>query len=233
MREPSEPRAFADERARAERALHIWDERVRPINELIRKISQDVDAPNLPYNDPLFGGVDAELLIMMKAPEADAAPDKTGARFLCFDNADAGAANIFEAFRRSGIARDRCIAWNICPFPIQAGAPTASELRRAMPYTKELIELLPRLKVVLLLGSPPAKGWDQRLLGGREGITVVAGASPSPPGINSATNRASFESAVQQAAAVLETSRVDNAAQYDKNGQRRIWRQPGIRRRSE
>ncbi|WP_165839572.1 uracil-DNA glycosylase [Rhodococcus sp. Eu-32] len=176
----------------------------------MREISSDVDSPNLPYNDPMFGGVEAELLIVMKAPEADAAPDKTGTRFLCFDNADAGAANIFEAFRRNDIARSRCIAWNICPFPIQGNSPTASELRQARPYTQKLIDLLPRLKVVLLLGRPAADGWDRSLLRGRAGISVLTGASPSPPGISSPRNRESFESAIREAATILESKPVVN-----------------------
>lgn len=201
--EPGEPRAFVNDNVRRERSRHIRDYPVGPVNELIEQVANDCCLPSLPYNDPLFGGVDAELLIMMKAPEADANPEKTGVRFLCFDNDDNGAANIFEAFRRDGIARRRCIAWNICPFPIEGNYPNASELRRATPYTQKLIALLPRLRVILLLGGPAAKGWNTRLLGGRQGIEVLVGASPSPPGINSPRNRESFERAVQHAARIL------------------------------
>ena len=198
---PERPRSFANEKARQERAPYIKQPHIRAINELIEEIGSTVGSPNLPYNDPLFGGVDAELLFVMKAPEADADPQKSGTRFLSFDNDDDGAANIFNACAQNGIARSRCIAWNICPFPIAGSRPTASDIRRAAPCTRRMISLLPDLKAVVLLGGPAHAGWNDGLLGAkRRSVTVFKGASPSPPGINQPKNRSSFEAAIHSAA---------------------------------
>ncbi|MFH5230375.1 uracil-DNA glycosylase family protein [Antrihabitans spumae] len=170
---------------------------------MIKEIGLDVGSPNLPLNDPLFGGINAELLFVMKAPEADADPRLTNTRFLSLDNDDDGAANIFDACRRNDIARSRCVAWNICPFPIDGKNPSPSELRRAAPYTPRVLSLLPNLKVVVLHGGPAQDGWDHRLLGRRNGVKVITGASPSPPGINRQTNRSSFERAIRDGATHL------------------------------
>ncbi|MGK8511378.1 uracil-DNA glycosylase family protein [Nocardia asiatica] len=204
MRIPAHPRALRERRIRRERAAAAIEmPHVRALNQLIDRIEADTGFENLPYIDPLFGGVAAELLFVLKAPEGDASPDLRDRRFLSWDNDDVGAENFFRTCAAAGLDRARCTAWNACPFPITGGAPTRSELGRAEPYTRRMLGMLPQLRVVVLLGSPAQHAWRKMSLTGGD-IQVVHGASPSPPGINQPRNRSSFEAAIRTATRLLD-----------------------------
>lgn len=203
---PRSPRALASDDVRDERAAAIRLPNVRPINDLIDEIGRDVGVENLAYNDPTFGGVDAEVLFVLKAPEGDASSDRNRVSFQSFDNDDSGAEFLFRTCNRLGLAREKCAGWNICPFPIEGKNPSRGELERARPYTMRALELLPHLKVVLLLGNPAQKGWEDRFLRRRPDVEVIPGASPSPPGINQKRNRDSFEDAIRRAVRIVERS---------------------------
>lgn len=200
---PTAPRALASDVVRSRRARRIREPHVEPINHLIDRIAHETGNSRLPYLDPTFGGVEAELLYVLKAPEADADPDRDGVRFLSLDNDDVGAAIMFESAASNGIRRERCAAWNICPFPIVGSNPSSWELQQSVPYHVELVKLLSRLRVVVLLGRPARDGWSSRRFGVPRDVAVVAGASSARPGIYTPANRQSFESAMRRAAELL------------------------------
>jgi hypothetical protein len=200
---PDHPRALKQERIRRERAAALGAPHVRELNQLIDRIGADTGFGNLPYIDPLFGGVAAELLFVLKAPEGDASPDITGKRFLSWDNDDVGAENFFRTCAEYGLDRRRCTAWNACPFPITGKSPSRFELGRAEPYTRRMLGLLPQLRVVVLLGRPAQHAWKRMSLIEPD-IHLVCGASPSPPGINDPDNRSSFEAAIHTAVRLLD-----------------------------
>lgn len=200
---PSAPRALASDGMRNKRAEFLRSPHVAPINDLIDEIGRALGWNNLPYIDPTFGGVHARALLVMKAPEADADPSKMRIRFLSWDNDDVGAANIFDVFAKFGVPRSVCTPWNVCPFPIARSAPTASEVRTATPFTRRLLTLMPKLEAVVTFGAPARDAWRPAELHPGRKLTLISGASPSPPGISSAKNRASFEEAVKRLAGVL------------------------------
>lgn len=201
---PKAPRALASDRVRSERAAAIRLPHVQPINDLIDEIGRDVGVRNLAYNDPTFGGTEAEVLFVLKSPEGDAGSDRNRVSFQSFDNDDSGAEFLFRTCERFALPRVKCAGWNICPFPIEGKNPSRTELERARPYTMRMLELLPHLKVVLLLGNPAQKGWEDRFLHRRPDVEVVLGASPSPPGINQKRNRDNFEEAIRRVVRIVE-----------------------------
>ncbi|PYE19539.1 hypothetical protein DFR67_103452 [Williamsia limnetica] len=75
------PRALKNDRLRSQRASAIRLPHVRPINDLIDEIGRDVGVENLAYNDPTFGGLDAEVLFVLKALEGDASSDSKRVNF--------------------------------------------------------------------------------------------------------------------------------------------------------
>lgn len=200
---PTVPRTMSQPRVREQRANSRYLPHVEPINRLVDRIAADRNVRNLPYLDPTFGGTNARVLLVMKAPEADANPRRAGTRFLSMDNDDDGAENVFEACSRFGLDRSELAAWNVCPFPIRQGRPSDDELAAAAVYHRELLTLMPNLKVVVLLGQSAREGWPSGIAG-RHGCMVLEGASPSPPGVNRPHLRASFESSISRAAEVLE-----------------------------
>ena len=90
---------------RRERNDDRYAQNVEPINRLVDEIGQVCGVANLPHLDPTFGGVNASVLFMLKAPEADANPDLLGRRFLSLDNDDIVAARMFETCRRFDMDR--------------------------------------------------------------------------------------------------------------------------------
>lgn len=202
MQEPRTARRLADRRVREERTAHVYDPHVAPINRLVDRIVEQEGCGRLPYADPLSGGVDAEVLFVLRAPEADADPDRPGTRFLSLDNDDRVAALQFATFQEVGLPRMRTTGWNLCPFPIAnpGSAPTDAEVARSIPYHRALLGMLPNLKCVVLFGAAPRDLWPRRL---HRHIPTIVGASPGWPGIARPENRRSYDSAVVEAARVL------------------------------
>lgn len=200
---PDRPRTMRDPAVREQRLLCRMEPHVRPLNQLVDEIERERRVRNLPYIDPTFGGIHASVLLMLKAPEADANPVLAGRRFLSLDNDDPVAARIFSTCREVGLDRSELVAWNTCPFPIADARPSDEELRAAAPYTWDFVDWLAGLKVVVLLGAPARDSWRKYgpPVGSR--VKVLTGASPSPPGINRPGNLESYEAAMRRAAEIV------------------------------
>lgn len=95
---------------------------------------------------------------------------------------------------------------NVVPFPVAGvknGGSTAAERARAVRWTRQVVDLCPKLEQVLLLGAAARDGWA------RAGITrelyVLPGTIPhcSARGLNSPGGRERFEAAIAQIARSL------------------------------
>ncbi|EME66619.1 MULTISPECIES: hypothetical protein [Rhodococcus] len=184
---PSSPRALSDDTlrlARLEQAKKAPS--VLELNRLIWRISnREESLDRLPYLDPTYGGVDADVILLLKAPQADADPRRGAGRLISLDNDDEVAATLFEMFRELGIERRRCVAWNICPFEIRKFNPDDAELAKGKKYFRSFTELIHCPQTVLVLGSKVGDGWKKHSFDDVvPGAHVVFGPSPSPPGIN-------------------------------------------------
>ncbi|BDE58651.1 hypothetical protein REA19_16670 [Prescottella equi] len=149
-----------DDRLRAERAsLARTARHVAPLNALVDQIGTEQGVQNLPLIDPTFGGADATVLFVLKAPEGDATPDRPGARFLSLDNDDLTAVDFFSLTQEAGLKRSSICPWNICPFPIEGAKATVGEVRRASAYHRRLFALLPNLRAIVLFGDSASAHW--------------------------------------------------------------------------
>ncbi|BAU91583.1 uracil-DNA glycosylase [Methylorubrum populi] len=125
---------------------------VRPLRAFARRIAAERNA-DVPDPDPLDGGVDARLLLLLETPGPSIG--RTG--FVSRDNATGTAANLFRFLNEAGIARRDTLIWNAVPWVIHAPgalnrAPRRSEAVAAAPYFAPLLALLPRLAVVVPAG---------------------------------------------------------------------------------
>ena len=141
-----DPAAVAARRAMAD-APHI-----RPLRLLAQRIAAERGA-GVPDPDPLDGGVEARLLLLLETPGPSIG--RTG--FVSRDNATGTAANLFRFLREAGIARRDTLIWNAVPWVIHAPgalnrAPRRSEAAAAAPFFAPLLALLPRLRVVVPAG---------------------------------------------------------------------------------
>lgn len=148
-----EPKSLADPSAIKERhdALSVPHAvRLREwVAQLRTKAPRDVCLPDF---DPFDGGVGAECLFLLEAPGAKA----IGSGFVSRNNPDETAKNFFCLNREAGLDRTRTIVWNVVPWYVGDGKRirpvTDADFARCAPYLEEILGLLPRLRVVVLVG---------------------------------------------------------------------------------
>ena len=106
----------------------------------------------MPFFDPLDGGVDAECLFLLEAP----GPRAVRSGFVSRNNPDETAKNWYELNEAAGIDRARTLVWNVVPWYIgkesRIRAANSGDIVKGLPYLRRLLELLPKLRVMVLVG---------------------------------------------------------------------------------
>ena len=177
--EPDAPKSLADPAALAARRALIDAPHIAPLRALAERIATERRAP-VPIPDPLDGGIAARMLLLLETPGP--AVLRTG--FVTRDGANGTAANLFRFLREAGIARADTLIWNAVPWLIHAEgalnrAPRRAEVLTAAPYLAPLLDLLPRLAVVVLAGRY-AGGVAPAIAASRPDLTRIAIPHPSP-----------------------------------------------------
>ena len=149
---PDAPKSLRDPAAVAARRAMADAPHIRPLRLLAQRIASERGAA-VPGPDPLDGGVEARLLLLLETPGPSIG--RTG--FVSRDNATGTAANLFRFLREAGIARRATLIWNAVPWVIHAPgalnrAPRRSEAAAAAAFFAPLLALLPRLRVVVPAG---------------------------------------------------------------------------------
>ncbi|MBO1020059.1 uracil-DNA glycosylase [Methylobacterium sp. SD274] len=177
--EPTRPRSLADPEQVAIRRSLLEADRFIPLRRLARSIAIERSA-EVPDPDPLDGGTEAQLLLLLETPGPGIG--RTG--FVSRDNPTGTAANLFRFMAEVGIARRESLIWNAVPWVIHAPgavnrAPRKAEIATATTYLAPLIELLPALEVVVLAGRVAGLSREtlRRL---RPAIPLIAVPHPSP-----------------------------------------------------
>ncbi len=166
------------------RAPHI-----AALTEFVERLRASKPNAAVPYFDPTEAGVEARILLLLEAPGRRAALE-AGSGFVSADNDDQTAANVWQLHREVGIERSRdVIAWNVVPWYIGSGtkirAAKDSDLDEAREATRDLLSLLPNLRVVVLLGRHAARAWAAL---GFE-LDVIEAPHPSPLSLNTSPER--------------------------------------------
>ncbi|MEJ2863985.1 hypothetical protein [Actinomycetospora flava] len=118
----------------------------------------------IPYPDPAHGGTAAEVLFVLSHPSEYAIRERGGSGLLSLENNDFPSNNCFDHCRRVGLAFDRITHWNAVPQPLPKGAdPSTEDLRLGARWLPGLLDLLPKLRVVVLLSRNAEAGWDAAL----------------------------------------------------------------------
>lgn len=191
-----------------EKIRRIRDPHVKPLNDLADRIADAEGLPHgqVPYVDPDLGGINARMLVLLDNPSTKAEAG-TGSGLLSLDNNDRTARNVREAYARHGVRNSGVVHWNAVPFPVAGaknGGSTPAERQRAARWTREVVELLRSVQIVLLLGAAARDGWKRAAVG-RPDMYVVPGRIPhcSMRGLNTGDGRAVFEKAIETVAGLL------------------------------
>ncbi|GJE28463.1 uracil-DNA glycosylase [Methylobacterium organophilum] len=177
--EPAAPKSFRDPAVLAARLTLRDAPHVAPLGAFARRIAAERRAP-VPDPDPLDGGTGARLLLLLETP----GPAIFGTGLVSRDNATGTAANLFRFLAEAGIARADTLIWNAVPWVIHAQgarnrAPTRAEALAGAAYLAPLLDLLPRLAVVVTAGRFAARAAAP--LGAlRPTLPVIAVPHPSP-----------------------------------------------------
>jgi hypothetical protein len=149
---PEHPKTLCNPEERARRQALLGENHVAPLvaygAQLARRTGKSV-----PAVDPLDGGVNARLLILLETP----GPRVLGTGFVSRDNPSGTSANMFRFLTNAGIARADTVIWNIVPWLIQTLGernrnPSRLEVTEGLAHLPDFLDLLPRLELAVLAG---------------------------------------------------------------------------------
>lgn len=149
-------RRMSDPAFRADQHARLREPHIEPITALVDDFSRSGNG-FIPYSAPMFGGVRAEVLCVLRDP-GPKTRDQSGSGMLCVENDDPTAEMFALCLDAVGLAVDRIITWNAYPWYINS-EPSAVQLEQGLVPLKRLIDLLPDLKVVVLMGLAAENSW--------------------------------------------------------------------------
>ncbi|MEP6755237.1 MAG: uracil-DNA glycosylase [Chthonomonadales bacterium] len=129
---------------------------IEPINRFVDEI-YGANGLNIPYVAPIYGGVNARMLNILRDPGPQAGGDK-GSGFISMENNDPTAARLYELCENSGLKSSDLMLWNIFPWYINE-KPTKVQLTEGLEPLKHILEMLPNLRVIMLHGVDAQRGW--------------------------------------------------------------------------
>lgn len=148
---------MADSGFREDQWRRRYEPHVEPINRFVDELGRLDDAGHPPYVAPFYSGVSAPALAILRDPGPRAGGD-SGSGFLCVENNDSTAERQLQFFAGAGIDARDVVPWNAYPWYINA-KPTPKQLTDGTEPLRRIIDLLPSLKVVLLLGGDARRAW--------------------------------------------------------------------------
>lgn len=122
---------------------------VRPLTEFVQRVRRDRSRNDVPDFDPCDGGIRARALCLFRSPSP--MPMETG--FVSRNNPDPTADNVLALFAQAELPREESVLWNVVPWPVEGDNVTRRNIEGALPYLRDLLSLLPRLRVIVLLGN--------------------------------------------------------------------------------
>ncbi|GAB2651203.1 uracil-DNA glycosylase [Gordonia jinhuaensis] len=144
--------------------MHQWDDHVADINRFVDGLRTKRDG-FVPYVSPEFGGRDARVLLLNLSPGKGTDPKQGGSGFLSVRNPDNAAERIGEGLAAAGLAVSDCVAWNVYPWYVRGLSDKPADLVKnhmtvGFPALRDLFDLLPELRAVVVFGGDAQKGWE-------------------------------------------------------------------------
>jgi hypothetical protein len=148
----STPKSLRDPLERTRRRGLIDGAHVAPLVTYARNLAERVGGA-VPLADPLDGGTEARMLILLETP----GPRMLGTGFVSRDNPTGTAANLFRFLEQAGVPRSETVIWNIVPWTIQVPGtpnrnPSRLDVAHGLRHLPAFLDLLPRLELAVLAG---------------------------------------------------------------------------------
>ena len=138
------------------------------------------DGRAAPGFDPLDGGVEARVLVLLETPGAGMTADRAVSR----DNPSGTSRNLLRFSEAAGLKREDTVLWNVVPWVVHAPGAVNRPLRRGeiaegLTMLPGLLALLPRLRAAVLLGRPASQA-EPVVRAARPKLPVFTAPHPSP-----------------------------------------------------
>jgi hypothetical protein len=160
MKQKHPHRRMACPAFRADQHARLHEAHIKPITELVEELSRVGNNGFIPYVAPLYGGINAEVLLIFQDP-GPKTQSGTGSGMLCAENDDPTADLFSNCLDAAGLDVARTITWNAYPWYINK-SPTASQLEAGlMPLRRLLFDLLGKVSVVMLMGRRAEDSWKR------------------------------------------------------------------------
>ncbi|WP_225739468.1 uracil-DNA glycosylase [Chlorobium phaeovibrioides] len=178
------PKLLGDVTALELRLSQVNDQHIAPITAFVERLRERMGpGAAIPFIDPWDGGIHAEVLFLLEAP----GPKARNSGFVSMNNPDETAKNFFEICREAGLDRKKTIAWNTVPWYIGAGSKirpaNAADIAAGIQSLGELLQLLPKLKAIVLVGGKAQKA-ESHVRNVAPHLQVFASPHPSPLFVN-------------------------------------------------
>ncbi|GAB5097832.1 uracil-DNA glycosylase [Caballeronia sp. HLA56] len=142
-----------------QRRIALLDQpHIKPLTRFAEELSARSSA--VPYFDPLDGGCEAKVLVLLESPARLASRP----RFVSLDNPVPAQRNLKRFFDEAGLARRQSVLWNVFPWLPASDGPretlTIGEIERGIGELPSLIGLLPDLRVIVLAGRKAQRAFS-------------------------------------------------------------------------
>jgi uracil-DNA glycosylase len=181
-------RLFRDRNEISRREAQIDSQNVAPLNSWVRDLRKRLGPSAIvPWFDPQDGGNEARILWLLEAPGPKATRERGGSGFISCNNDDGTAQNTWETRNEAGVSRKLVVHWNVIPYYIgtdtKIRAYNPNDIAAVGPFIKELVNLLPCLKVVILGGEAARKVWHD-FPPKQAKLQIIECPHPSPTNLN-------------------------------------------------
>jgi uracil-DNA glycosylase len=184
-------KSLSDDAARKARQAALSRPHIAPLVAFAERLRERAKhAAHVPHFDPLDGGVLAQCLFLLEAPGGKA----VSSGFVSRNNPDETAKNWFLLNEEAGLRRTLTVIWNVVPWYVGNGvkirAVTAADVAASAPHLRELLQLLPALRAIVLVGRKAQRAKPLlKLLASH--CTIFECAHPSPLSLNGRPERRS------------------------------------------
>jgi hypothetical protein len=151
------PRSMRAPEVRARRKAMLDQPHVAPLTAFAAKL-RERGSVYVPDFDPLDGGVEARVLFLFEKPGPMTAETgkRSGSGFISRNNDDPTAEATFKFMIEAGIPRKMIVIWNVIPGWNDTRKISKQELKDGVDSVRDLINLLPKLRTVVLVGARAA-----------------------------------------------------------------------------
>jgi uracil-DNA glycosylase len=180
------PKSLRNPIAIQSRLAGLFEPHISALTAFVETIRKETGLNReIPYFDPLDGGINARCLFLFEAP----GPRARDSGFISRNNPDESAKNFFELNHQAGLPRELTISWNIVPWYIGSGTKirpaNKNDIDEGKKYLLNLLSLLPHLKIIVLGGRKAQKA-EALITATYPEIIIMKMPHPSPLFVNNA-----------------------------------------------